>query len=72
MIGDPTYADAILDRLVHNAHRIELHGRSMRGPKRAAAGDKTMREYGVDRSYPRYSRNPQPRIINGKEDLMSR
>ena len=22
MIGDPTYADAILDRLVHNAHRI--------------------------------------------------
>ena len=21
-IGDPTYADAILDRLVHNAHRI--------------------------------------------------
>lgn len=32
-IADPTYADAILDRLVHNAHRIELHGRSMRGPK---------------------------------------
>ncbi|PND17780.1 ATP-binding protein, partial [Ensifer sp. MMN_5] len=22
VIGDPTYADAILDRLVHNAHRI--------------------------------------------------
>jgi DNA replication protein DnaC len=30
MIGDPTYADAILDRLVHNAHRIELRGESMR------------------------------------------
>jgi DNA replication protein DnaC len=30
MIGDPTYADAILDRLVHNAHRIELTGDSMR------------------------------------------
>jgi DNA replication protein DnaC len=30
MIGDPTYADAILDRLVHNAHRIELNGDSMR------------------------------------------
>ena len=28
--GDPTYADAILDRLVHNAHRIELVGESMR------------------------------------------
>ena len=30
VIGDPTYADAILDRLVHNAHRIELTGESMR------------------------------------------
>jgi hypothetical protein len=30
IIGDPTYADAILDRLVHNAHRIELTDESMR------------------------------------------
>lgn len=30
VIGDPTYADAILDRLVHNAHRIQLAGDSMR------------------------------------------
>jgi DNA replication protein DnaC len=29
-IGDPTLADSILDRLVHNAHRIEMHGESMR------------------------------------------
>lgn len=29
-IGDPTYADSILDRLVHNAYRIELRGASMR------------------------------------------
>jgi DNA replication protein DnaC len=29
-IGDTTLADAILDRLVHNAHRIELKGESMR------------------------------------------
>jgi DNA replication protein DnaC len=29
-IGDPTLADGILDRLVHNAHRIELRGESMR------------------------------------------
>jgi len=27
---DPTLADAILDRLVHNAHRIELVGESQR------------------------------------------
>jgi len=30
MIGDPTLADAILDRLVHNAHRIALSGDSLR------------------------------------------
>ncbi len=29
-IGDPTIADAILDRLVHNAYRIQLKGGSMR------------------------------------------
>lgn len=29
-IGEPTIADAILDRLVHNAHRLELKGGSMR------------------------------------------
>lgn len=35
-VGDPTVADGILDRLVHNAHRIEMRGDSMRkarGPK---------------------------------------
>ena len=30
MIGEPTHADAILDRLVHNAYRITLKGESMR------------------------------------------
>jgi DNA replication protein DnaC len=29
-IGDPTLADAILDRLVHNAYRIALNGKTMR------------------------------------------
>jgi DNA replication protein DnaC len=29
-IGDPTLADSILDRLVHNAHPIEMPGDSMR------------------------------------------
>jgi DNA replication protein DnaC len=32
-IGDPTVADSILDRLVHNAHRIEMQGESMRKRK---------------------------------------
>ena len=30
VIGDPTLADAILDRLVHNAHRLNMTGESMR------------------------------------------
>jgi DNA replication protein DnaC len=38
-VGDPTYADAILDRLVHNAHRIELRGGSMR-QRRAGAEER--------------------------------
>lgn len=39
-IGDPTIADSILDRLVHNAHRIELQGESMRKKRtgKAVAG----------------------------------
>ena len=38
VIGNPTYADAILDRLVHNAYRIDLVGDSLRRtrPKSAA------------------------------------
>jgi DNA replication protein DnaC len=36
IVGDPTLADAILDRLVHNTHRIELKGESLR-KKRADA-----------------------------------
>ena len=30
IIGEPTFADAILDRLVHNAYRLELDGQSFR------------------------------------------
>lgn len=41
-IGDPNLADAICDRLLHNAHRIEMKGPSMRRtkgePKAAEAG----------------------------------
>ena len=33
VIGEPTFADAILDRLVHNAYRLALDGPSMRDPK---------------------------------------
>lgn len=30
ILGDPTFADAILDRLVHNAYKLKLKGASMR------------------------------------------
>lgn len=35
VIGDPTLADAILDRLVHNAYKINLQGESMRKKKKS-------------------------------------
>ncbi len=37
VIGDPTYADAMLDRLVHNAHRLDLDGDNMRRTKTTPA-----------------------------------
>lgn len=40
VIGEPTFADAILDRLVHNSYRVELEGQSMR-KKQTKTGDKT-------------------------------
>jgi len=39
-IGDPTIADSILDRLVHNAYRIELKGESLRKAKASKGGSK--------------------------------
>jgi len=41
VIGDPNHADALLDRLLHNAHRIELSGRSMRKTKNPPKTTKT-------------------------------
>lgn len=38
-LGEPTLADAICDRLVHTAHRIELRGESLRRPVTANGDD---------------------------------
>jgi DNA replication protein DnaC len=40
LIGDPTVADAFMDRLLHRAHRIEMKGPTMRG-RENDAGEKT-------------------------------
>ena len=37
VIDEPTFADAILDRLVHNAYRLALAGPSLRNPEAAEA-----------------------------------
>lgn len=42
MIGNPTLADAILDRLVHNAYRIELSGESLRKQKAITTDQTTL------------------------------
>ena len=39
VIGEPTLGDAILDRVVHNAYRLELDGPSMRKIKAAEASE---------------------------------
>lgn len=41
-IGDPSIADSILDRLVHNAHRVELNGESMRKKRGRKPGDEAL------------------------------
>jgi len=38
-IGDPTIADAVLDRLIHNAHRVSLKGESMRKTRSTLTND---------------------------------
>jgi DNA replication protein DnaC len=38
-IGDPSIADSIMDRLVHNAYRIELSGESMRKKRARKPGE---------------------------------
>src|SRR5690349_4363207 len=61
VIGDPTLADAILDRIIHRAHRIDLKGPSLRRrnrrrryPRRWRGGhgreDRRHQRGGVDRS----------------------
>jgi DNA replication protein DnaC len=43
-IGDPTIADGILDRLVHNAHRVEMRGESMRKKRNPTREDDEKKE----------------------------
>jgi DNA replication protein DnaC len=44
IIGEPTVADAILDRLVHNAHVIKLQGESVRKSRKGLTKEKGSRK----------------------------
>lgn len=48
VIGEPTLADAICDRLIHPAHRIELKGRSMREARALGKGRGTQTKAKAD------------------------
>jgi len=43
-LGDPTLADAILDRLIHNAHNLRITGDSLRKSRSPLTGATTHRE----------------------------
>jgi DNA replication protein DnaC len=45
LIADPTIADAVLDRLVHTSHRIELDGPSLRDPKTGKGVEQAAAEF---------------------------
>jgi len=42
VIGDPAIADAICDRIIHNSHRIELKGESIRKIYGNRSGEQNM------------------------------
>ena len=54
IVGDPTLADAILDRVIHNAYRIDLAGESLRKAKEQALS-------------PLQSHSPNPRMVVSHE-----
>lgn len=46
LVGSPTLADAITERIIANSHRIELQGETMRPIKRTASSSKAKEEQG--------------------------
>ena len=63
VVGDPTFADAILDRIVHNAYRLELDGPSMRKLKANQQADPTARPSAMEAAG-----SPNPPTKPGKGD----
>ena len=68
-IADPTYADAILDRLVHNAYRIELRGGSMRPRREIPIQDKSNANKDLEQVIPDTHTIHRRVITASKKDL---
>ena len=60
LIGEPTLADAILDRIIHNAHRLQLHGDSLR-KKALKIVRRLTRHNGLWRDHIKPAGDPPPR-----------
>ena len=60
VIGEPTFADAILDRIVHNAYRLELDGPSMRKLKAAEQAQPEARPPAKEAARSGSSQAPKP------------
>jgi DNA replication protein DnaC len=56
-IGDNTVADAILDRVVHSAHRIDLKGESMRKKRRSKGNEEVGQNVMLVKSQESYDKN---------------
>ena len=68
-IGDPTYGDAILDRLVHNAYRIELRGPSMRpGRAKLSTDEKVNENKDISEDIPVTHTTHKPTASTARED----
>jgi hypothetical protein len=71
-LGEPTLADAILDRLVHNAYKIPLQGESMRkrqvkeAPQAMGSCDEESRPIETRRSEKTYGIHPRGSSVMGR------
>ena len=67
LIGDPTLGDAILDRLIHNAHRLQLSGESLRKKVvQAAPARPSAQHHGDTKPVQRAMRHPADINRNGR------
>jgi hypothetical protein len=64
LIGEPTLADTILDRIIHNARRMQVSGDSLRKQRTRKRSPLDPRQPLVERSIPSSGRSANPADIN--------